>query len=120
MAIRCLRHLRYRQAVTASLLFVPQGAAGVLYFWSYMILVFLILLNFLLAIIVDAFSEIKETTKERTGEAKRSHSQITSCKRQRRRRRACPSRAAAVTSAFTGSHHAVSVTASPLVHSTCM
>jgi hypothetical protein len=44
-----------------------QGAAGVLYFWSFMILVFLILLNFLLAIIVDAFSEIKETTKERTG-----------------------------------------------------
>jgi hypothetical protein len=44
-----------------------QGAAGVLYFWSFMILVFLILLNFLLAIIVDAFSEIKEGTKERTG-----------------------------------------------------
>ena len=38
-----------------------------LYFWSFMILVFLILLNFLLAIIVDAFSEIKEGTKERTG-----------------------------------------------------
>jgi hypothetical protein len=33
-----------------------------------MILVFLILLNFLLAIIVDAFSVVKEGTKERTGE----------------------------------------------------
>jgi hypothetical protein len=44
-----------------------QGAAGVLYFWSFMILVFMILLNFLLAIIVDAFSEIKGATKERTG-----------------------------------------------------
>lgn len=32
-----------------------------------MILVFMILLNFLLAIIVDAFSEIKGATKERTG-----------------------------------------------------
>jgi hypothetical protein len=46
---------------------VLQGAAGVLYFWSFMILVFMILLNFLLAIIVDAFSEIKNATKERTG-----------------------------------------------------
>lgn len=44
-----------------------QGAAGVLYFWSYMVLVFLILLNFLLAIIVDAFSVVKEATQERTG-----------------------------------------------------
>ena len=35
--------------------------ASVMYFWSYQILVFMILLNFLLAIIVDAFSEVKAT-----------------------------------------------------------
>lgn len=35
------------------------GAAGVLFFWSFEILVFLVLLNFLLAIIVDAFGDIK-------------------------------------------------------------
>eukprot|EP00238_Polyblepharides_amylifera_P010194 CAMPEP_0196599430 /NCGR_PEP_ID=MMETSP1081-20130531/94852_1 /TAXON_ID=36882 /ORGANISM="Pyramimonas amylifera, Strain CCMP720" /LENGTH=1166 /DNA_ID=CAMNT_0041925201 /DNA_START=11 /DNA_END=3511 /DNA_ORIENTATION=+ len=33
--------------------------AGFTYFWSYQILVFMILLNFLLAIIVDAYSDIK-------------------------------------------------------------
>jgi ABC-type Fe3+ transport system permease subunit len=44
-----------------------QTVAGVLFFWSYMLLVFLILLNFLLAIIVDAFSEIKGATHEQTG-----------------------------------------------------
>lgn len=32
-----------------------------------MIVVFMVLLNFLLAIIVDAFSEIKEKTKETVG-----------------------------------------------------
>jgi hypothetical protein len=37
------------------------------FFWSFMVLVFMILLNFLLAIIVDAFSEVKERTKETTG-----------------------------------------------------
>lgn len=52
-----------------------------LYFWSFMILVFLILLNFLLAIIVDAFSEIKEATKERTGEPRHSRSNIAPRKR---------------------------------------
>jgi hypothetical protein len=35
--------------------------ASVMYFWSYQILVFMILLNFLLAIIVDAFGEVKAT-----------------------------------------------------------
>lgn len=35
--------------------------AAVLYFWSYQIFVFMILLNFLIAIIVDAFSEVKAT-----------------------------------------------------------
>lgn len=35
-----------------------QGVAGILFFWTYMLLVFLVLLNFLLAIIVDAFSEV--------------------------------------------------------------
>ena len=44
-----------------------QGIAGILFFWSYMILVFMVLLNFLLAIIVDAFSEIKENTTEHVG-----------------------------------------------------
>jgi len=34
------------------------GVAGGLFFWSYMLLVFLVLLNFLLAIIVDAFSVV--------------------------------------------------------------
>jgi hypothetical protein len=34
------------------------GAAGVVFFWSYMLLVFLVLLNFLLAIIVDAFGVV--------------------------------------------------------------
>lgn len=38
-----------------------------LYFWSYELLVFLVLLNFLLAIIVDAFAEVKERTRETTG-----------------------------------------------------
>ena len=37
------------------------------FFWSFMVLVFMILLKFLLAIIVDAFSEVKERTKETTG-----------------------------------------------------
>lgn len=41
-----------------------------------MILVFLILLNFLLAIIVDAFSEIKNSTKERTGVPADTHSLV--------------------------------------------
>jgi len=41
-----------------------QGIAGTLFFWSFELLVYLVLLNFLLAIIVDAFSEIKENTSE--------------------------------------------------------
>lgn len=36
-----------------------QGFAGALFFWTYMLLVFLVLLNFLLAIIVDAFTEVR-------------------------------------------------------------
>jgi hypothetical protein len=44
-----------------------QGAAGTLFFWSYMLLVFMVLLNFLLAIIVDAFGEVKEGTREKVG-----------------------------------------------------
>lgn len=44
-----------------------QAAAGTLFFWSFEILVFLILLNFLLAIIVDAFSAVKENTTESIG-----------------------------------------------------
>jgi len=41
-----------------------EYAAGWAYFWSYQILVFMILLNFLLAIIVDAYAEIKEEAHE--------------------------------------------------------
>ncbi|MEW5311378.1 MAG: hypothetical protein WDW38_003099 [Sanguina aurantia] len=41
-----------------------QSAAGALFFWSYELLVFMVLLNFLLAIIVDAFSETKDKTHE--------------------------------------------------------
>lgn len=37
---------------------ISQSAAGALFFWSYELLVFMVLLNFLLAIIVDAFSEV--------------------------------------------------------------
>ncbi|KAK9819873.1 hypothetical protein WJX72_003501 [[Myrmecia] bisecta] len=44
-----------------------QGLAGTLFFWSFELLVFMVLLNFLLAIIVDAFSEVKENTSETTG-----------------------------------------------------
>lgn len=35
-----------------------QSVAGILFFWTYELLVFMVLLNFLLAIIVDAFSEV--------------------------------------------------------------
>jgi hypothetical protein len=38
--------------------------AGFVYFWSYQILVFMILLNFLVAIIVDAYAEVKEAAAE--------------------------------------------------------
>mmetsp|Transcript_39231 Transcript_39231/g.47511 ORF Transcript_39231/g.47511 Transcript_39231/m.47511 type:complete len:1596 (-) Transcript_39231:688-5475(-) len=41
-----------------------EKIAGFVYFWSYQILVFMILLNFLLAIIVDAYAEIKEAAHE--------------------------------------------------------
>eukprot|EP00210_Caulerpa_lentillifera_P005376 g5138.t1 len=44
-----------------------QSFTGVLFFWSFEIVVYLVLLNFLLAIIVDAFSVVKETTSETTG-----------------------------------------------------
>jgi hypothetical protein len=36
-----------------------QGVAAALFFWTFMLLVFLVLLNFLLAIIVDAFAEVR-------------------------------------------------------------
>lgn len=44
-----------------------QGLAGSLFFWTFELLVFMVLLNFLLAIIVDAFSVVKENTSESTG-----------------------------------------------------
>ncbi|KAG2493793.1 hypothetical protein HYH03_008013 [Edaphochlamys debaryana] len=44
-----------------------QSVAGALFFWSYELLVYMVLLNFLLAIIVDAFSEVKEKTHETVG-----------------------------------------------------
>ena len=40
---------------------------AVIFFWSYEILVFMILLNFLLAIIVDAFSDVKSQIEETQG-----------------------------------------------------
>ena len=43
------------------------GVAATLFFWTYELLVFMVLLNFLLAIIVDAFSEVKENTHETIG-----------------------------------------------------
>ena len=41
--------------------------AGSLFFWTFELLVFMVLLNFLLAIIVDAFSVVKDNTSESTG-----------------------------------------------------
>ncbi len=38
-----------------------------MFFWSFELLVFMVLLNFLLAIIVDAFSVVKEKTHENIG-----------------------------------------------------
>lgn len=35
------------------------GVAGAAFFWTFEVLVFLVLLNFLLAIIVDAFSQVR-------------------------------------------------------------
>ena len=55
-----------------------QGVAATLFFWSFELLVFMVLLNFLLAIIVDAFSEVKENTHETTG----TPSPTLSCKLQ--------------------------------------
>jgi hypothetical protein len=55
-----------------------QSVAGILFFWSFELLVFLILLNFLLAIIVDAFGEVKEQQKEQTG-ARCLHCAIFPC-----------------------------------------
>jgi hypothetical protein len=39
---------------------------GQLYFWSFELVVFMVLLNFLLAIIVDSFCEVKEATIDAT------------------------------------------------------
>lgn len=39
-----------------------QSSVGQLGFWSYELIVFLVLLNFLLAIIVDSFCEVKAAT----------------------------------------------------------
>ena len=50
-----------------------QGVAATLFFWSFELLVFMVLLNFLLAIIVDAFSEVKENTHETTGKPHLPH-----------------------------------------------
>lgn len=63
-----------------------QSVAGILFFWSFELLVFLILLNFLLAIIVDAFSEVKDQTKEQTGELQPAHRLPSSAKCHRGRR----------------------------------
>jgi membrane protein implicated in regulation of membrane protease activity len=57
----------FAAAVSAAAAACLQSVAGILFFWSFELLVFLILLNFLLAIIVDAFGEVKEQQKEQTG-----------------------------------------------------
>lgn len=44
-----------------------NACAGSLFFWTFELLVFMVLLNFLLAIIVDAFSMVKDNTSESTG-----------------------------------------------------
>jgi hypothetical protein len=44
-----------------------DGISGSLFFWTFELLVFMVLLNFLLAIIVDAFSVVKDNTSESTG-----------------------------------------------------
>lgn len=41
----------------------PLRTVGAIYFWSFMLLVFLVLINFVLAIICDAFCEVKEATE---------------------------------------------------------
>mmetsp|Transcript_27128 Transcript_27128/g.48350 ORF Transcript_27128/g.48350 Transcript_27128/m.48350 type:complete len:1606 (-) Transcript_27128:382-5199(-) len=69
-----------------------QGLAGTLFFWSFELLVFMVLLNFLLAIIVDAFSEVKENTTEQTG----LHTEVGQMLREKWR---------SVTSCFTRGQH---------------
>lgn len=44
--------------VSCPALFHPAAVAGAAFYWSFEILVFLVLLNFLLAIIVDAFGQV--------------------------------------------------------------
>merc|ERR1711871_774993 len=55
----CFELLLGEMGVTEKLFALEGGEAvpAVLFFWSYEILVFLILLNFMLAIIVDAFAD---------------------------------------------------------------
>lgn len=43
-----------------------QNTVGQLYFWSFELAVFMVLMNFLLAIIVDAFCEVKSATSSST------------------------------------------------------
>ncbi len=67
---RACAHTAFQRQPLSLLSLAPpplQGAAGTLFFWSYMLLVFMVLLNFLLAIIVDAFSEVKGDTAEKVG-----------------------------------------------------
>jgi hypothetical protein len=60
----CLSMLMGDTSVGAELraLTQPLRTVGVFFFWSFMVLVFLLLFNFALAIICDAFCEVKEAT----------------------------------------------------------
>jgi hypothetical protein len=62
--LTCLSMLTGDTGVAAELrvLVQPLRTVGVFFFWSFMILVFLLLFNFALAIICDAFCEVKEAT----------------------------------------------------------
>lgn len=45
----------------------PLKTVGMVFFWSFMLLVFTLLLNFVLAIICDAYVEVKEATASSPG-----------------------------------------------------
>eukprot|EP00892_Ulva_mutabilis_P001573 jgi/Ulvmu1/11416/UM075_0078.1 len=60
----CLEIIMGDPSINAELRRLPglMNTVGQLYFWSFELVVFMVLMNFLLAIIVDAFCEVKEAT----------------------------------------------------------
>ena len=44
-----------------------QGIVANVFFWTFEVLIFLVLLNFLLAIVFDAFCEVKESSPNSKG-----------------------------------------------------